>query len=348
MIGTMRTDSSNLDILRSLAVLFVVVSHLPIAWLSTLTSYHFQALGLLGVLIFFVHTCLVLMISLDRQTTREGVHNRALSFLIRRIFRIYPLSIATIVLVSSFEYYTSGQFNIHVIVSNILLIQNITDTPSNPGALWSLPYEVQMYLLLPALYSIINISKNTAPIYIGMLWAVATGIVLALWKLGMNYHLVKYIPCFIPGVLAFSLRTSEKNFRAEWLFFYIAMLAILFPIAVAMGARENILAWPICLALGLLIPKCAETNSVWLEKVAKLLARYSFGIYLAHGPCIDFAFQYYKAAPETAQLLIFICSTAIASYIAYHAIENPCIEFGRRLAHRLSNSPTLRQAPEGS
>jgi peptidoglycan/LPS O-acetylase OafA/YrhL len=337
MTESTRIDSSNLDILRSLAVTFVVVSHLPIPWLSTLANYHFQALGLLGVLIFFVHTCLVLMFSLERQTACEGDRHRALLFLVRRVFRIYPLSIASVLLVSVIAYHSSGEIDVQRILSNILLIQNITNEGSTPGALWSLPYEVQMYLFLPALYLIVGLSKISAPIYIGAIWLAATGFTLALWKLGMNYHLVKYLPCFIPGVLAYSLRKSTKRLKPFWLFLYVATLAIMFPVAVAMGAKENILAWPVCLGLGLLIPKCSEINHIWLKRIGKTIAKYSFGIYLVHGPVIQFVFEYCNAMPVIFQSLIFGSCTCIISYFSYHLIENPFIKFGRRLTSRLPN-----------
>src|SRR5258708_17236985 len=88
--------SANLDFLRSAAVLLVLAQHLgrrlhddPSNWLPT--SY----LGLFGVLLFFVHASLVLMYSMER----SGLQGRALlkDFYIRRIFRIYPLSILAIV-----------------------------------------------------------------------------------------------------------------------------------------------------------------------------------------------------------------------------------------------------------
>jgi hypothetical protein len=55
-----------------LAVLFVVVFHLPLTErLLHGSNYHPGALGLLGVVIFFVHTCLVLLLSLQRQIKRH-------------------------------------------------------------------------------------------------------------------------------------------------------------------------------------------------------------------------------------------------------------------------------------
>src|SRR5437667_4195908 len=87
--------SANLDVLRAIAVLLVLAQHLckrmyvdRIGWIPTSSLGHF------GVLLFFVHTSLVLMYSMDR----SGPTGPSLlkNFYIRRIFRIYPLSILTV------------------------------------------------------------------------------------------------------------------------------------------------------------------------------------------------------------------------------------------------------------
>src|SRR5262249_15824707 len=86
--------SFNLDLLRTVAVILVLAQHL-------LNRFYFAKLGLasppivtFGVLIFFVHTCLVLMYSMER----SGLESFPLAsnFYTRRIFRIYPLSILAV------------------------------------------------------------------------------------------------------------------------------------------------------------------------------------------------------------------------------------------------------------
>ena len=343
-------ESVNLDVLRSLAIIFVVFSHLPI--LNSLFesgAYHVQALGLLGVLIFFVHTCLVLMHSLERQTEKYGEDRRAWLFFIRRAFRIYPLSIAVVlVLCIVAPLYSATPPDWQRTVSNLLLIQNLTGHASIPGALWTLPFEVQMYLILPALLIFVNRSGETAPRYVGILWLGAVGLVLISWRIGLNYHLIKYIPCFLPGVLAFTLRKSPRTLSPWMLLLYIGAIAVLFPLATAhsrnVTLKEHVLAWPVCLILGLIIPKCREIDSDYIRKAGKVVARYSYGAYLVHGTCIAWAFGHSFAGLHILQWIVFIGSTTGLSYLAYHLIEKPGIELGERLAMRASKALTAQRA----
>jgi peptidoglycan/LPS O-acetylase OafA/YrhL len=95
-------DSANLDLPRSIAVLLVFACH----YISFLTGggakwtvvWH---IGQLGVLIFFVHTSLVLLWPLER-SNQEG-QSLALPFYVRRVMRIYPLNIVFVLLAYCFD-----------------------------------------------------------------------------------------------------------------------------------------------------------------------------------------------------------------------------------------------------
>ena len=67
-----RRDSSNLDFLRSFAVLLVVSDHLMVYFgVHEGSILRPRLCGLFGVFLFFVHTSLVLMYSLERQQERN-------------------------------------------------------------------------------------------------------------------------------------------------------------------------------------------------------------------------------------------------------------------------------------
>ena len=66
-VSALAADSANLDFLRAAAVTFVLVFHLALFFQKK--RFGLDEIGHWGVLIFFVHTSLVLMFSLRRQKT---------------------------------------------------------------------------------------------------------------------------------------------------------------------------------------------------------------------------------------------------------------------------------------
>lgn len=331
--------SHNLDVLRALAVCFVVASHVLIEHtLTRLGVYHVQSLGTLGVLIFFVHTCLVLMQSLERQHGAMGRKSMALSFFVMRVFRIYPMSIVVVLIVSFVERLSSsGEPTLSTLVSNVLLVQNVTGAPSVTPVLWSLPYEVQMYLFLPGLFVLAQVAGRYAWCWIVALWLSAVVLVLLVWRTGLNYDLIKFFPCFLPGVLAYSLRNTSRRCSAATLFILVWSGVLAFPLLVGIGMSATVLSWFFCLALGSLLPRCRELRWPLLHRVGATLARYSYGIYLVHVPVLHFAFQYCEGVSRIVSWILFVFGVMALSYLAYHGIEKPGIAYGRALARRFES-----------
>lgn len=335
----MRHGSSNLDVLRSMAITCVVVSHLLIEKFGYgMGSYSTQTLGTLGVLIFFVHTCLVLMLSLERQEMRDARYPATFPFLAARVFRIYPLSIIVVSIVALIAWMTSesppGGWTV---LSNLLLIQNLTGHESIPPVLWSLPFELQMYVFLPTLFMLVSLSGRFAPYCIGGLWVGMVMVILAVWRLGWNYSLIMFFPCFLPGVLAFSLRDAKPHLRPVLLFAFVISMAIFYPWMVGHGIKATVFSWPICLALGILIPYCREIASPAWKSLGEIVARYSYGIYLIHVPMINFAFHYLRKQSPAVSWIVFFTGTAGLSFLAYHLIEKPFTDYGHTLAERLKS-----------
>jgi peptidoglycan/LPS O-acetylase OafA/YrhL len=97
-------ENPNLDFLRSFAVLLVFFGHLSFFHqFLALGPLNLTLMGALGVMFFFVHTALVLMLSLERQQKEQGDNRLFISFMIRRCFRIYPLSITAVLLILAFH-----------------------------------------------------------------------------------------------------------------------------------------------------------------------------------------------------------------------------------------------------
>jgi peptidoglycan/LPS O-acetylase OafA/YrhL len=337
-----RQESPNLDFLRSAAVLFVVAFHLLLLFEQRHSPYAagldlFHSIGHWGVLIFFVHTSLVLMFSLERQQTKFPDRPSYLPFLVRRVFRIFPLSIFIVLLVTILALpvgqLVAGRFETMPlrwtgILSNLLLTQNLSHTESVIVPLWSLPYEMQMYLVLPLLFLV---ARSRRGIWmIAAIWAGAA--LIDTHRTGLLRHgvpeLVIYVPCFLAGVFAYAL-TKEKNMKLPAWLWPAAVAALTFLFLRDPSYRNS---WYCCLALAIAIPQFQEMSNRVSHRIFHTIARYSYGIYLAHFICIWLAFQGIAHAPEWSRWVILLVTLSALPFAFYHWIEEPMIRKGERLA----------------
>jgi len=227
-------------------------------------------------------------------------------------------------------------------ISNFLLCQNLTLSQSVIGPLWSLPYEVQMYLLLPALFTILRWSRSAKPL-IGI-WVAAIAIGLLQPWLGdtnVGAHLrldrlsiAAYIPCFLAGVTAYylSLRRREPK-----LAFWLWPLSIIAATAVVLRWHVRTawlppVGWYCCLGLGLALTRCRESTHGGLNRLTHYMAKYSYGLYLGQIPVLWLAFVKLNYLPHSAQWGIFLLLIVLVPVASYHLIEAPLISFGAGLS----------------
>lgn len=342
--------SANLDFLRSFAVSLVLIDHL-ILTLNThvgFQSYRLYAfaehLGKVGVLAFFVHTSLVLMYSLERMS--HSLERVSLRFYVRRFFRIYPLSIFAITLVLIIHIPDNTWGNAHtitpsVVLSNLFLVQNVFTKISVLSPLWSLPYEVQMYLVLPALYYLALRKRGVLYLCGLLVFFCGLGFLIA-EESGGHLNMAAYVPCFRSGVLCYSLRDRIRARlpAALWPPFLFLLIAC-YCIADTHDDPSFWMGWILCLFLGLTINAFHDSTNKPLNAVAEKVALYSYGMYLIHVPVLYLVFMVIGIKNLVFGPLLFLVLTMVASFITYHFIESPFIDIGRRL----SSSPVRTPAP---
>jgi peptidoglycan/LPS O-acetylase OafA/YrhL len=347
-------SSSNLDILRSLAVLAVFVSHITLC-IGRLEpeSYTFvEAIGRSGVILFFLHTSLVLMLSLDRTANEPAF---ASQFYIRRAFRIYPLSIlavaTTFVLQLPPAAWSNSRYvaiSISQLLSNLFLVQNITHQPAVLGPLWSLPLEVQMYIVLPFLFLLVR-SGNWR---MRLLTCLGVAVVSAwiVWSLTGRLNLFAFIPCFLAGVMAFK-RSGRPRTLPAWIWVVLIPALILSMAALPFYERHFLqpisicIEWAVVWTLGFSWPVFREVTWKPVVRAASQIAKYSYGIYLGHNYALYIFFVLFKSSPAISTLLATILS-AVLAVSAYYLIENPFITFGKRVARLIGQKaePALAKA----
>jgi peptidoglycan/LPS O-acetylase OafA/YrhL len=322
-------DLPNLDLLRSVAVISVLVAHIS----GAIHQDHYGLFyGAFGVGIFFLHTALVLMWSLERRPN-------ALDFYIRRIARIYPLSIVIVLLavflhakVSSFPQY--GPFYLYAAptfkqtIAHVLLIQNFFSGNFIVYPMWSLPIEVQMYVLLPALSFYLRRKKSLWPLLLAWVFFVAI-----LYHFGARETNLSFaIPFFLPGLIGYVGFSTWTPRLPGWSF--LLFLGIIVWIG---GHSPNWPAatWP-CLALGLLLPNFRQLRPGPLPTACWHIARYSYGIYLTHPFAILLGLYVCRHSSLVVQYGVLFTSLTVFSVVAYHLVEAPCMHAGARLARSMT------------
>jgi peptidoglycan/LPS O-acetylase OafA/YrhL len=342
----------NLDVLRAIAVLCVFFNHLGAGFGGSTWWLEFLGgLGRTGVVLFFVHTSLVLMQSLERRSA--GNRPFVLEFYILRFFRIYPLAICAILGAlflripadwSTATAYVPADFA--QVAANLLLIQNVVSQPPVISPLWSLPLEVQMYAVLPFLFALFA----STPRWIrrmGIAWVVATVCALAMFYLTGHMNLLAYIPCFLSGVIAYRCRFAPRTLP----FFLWPCLIVGLSLAGASlftfhGENWNLAwEWPAALILGISWHRFAEVRrSGVVARSAHLVAEYSYGVYLWH--YIVMFLVFYRLPLESAVLKILLATagTAAATVLSFHCVEDPLISLGKRVAAFFRGGTATRAA----
>jgi peptidoglycan/LPS O-acetylase OafA/YrhL len=335
------TESANLDFLRSIAVLAVFFRHLM---LTIGPTPSWGLLGVYGVLLFFVHTSLVLMMSLER----IELSHRALfkTFYIRRFFRIYPLSIACVTIIvllhlpqAPREHWINPDWS--TILANLTLSQNLFYKASLSGVLWTLPLEVQMYVLLPICYLV---GKKYHVRGLVALWFGAVAVALTQLQvaagqdaihLAARMDIVTYIPCFLAGVLSYFIGFGVIRRRLPFIGWPIAMAAGGFLLAYAtLHGYRRIGMWLMCLLIGLTAPLFADLKMPLLRKSAAWIARYSYGIYLIHLYGLWAGVEVMSHQRWWIRFLVVVALAFGLPVLFYHLLEAPMIQLGGLLTNR--------------
>ena len=328
-------NSRNLDFLRTFAILLVVLSHIPITELPINKYYHTQTMGLLGVYIFFVHTSCVLMFSLERMGRIKG-SQLIYKFYTQRLFRVYPLSIFAVLLFSFYKIINIDNFNLDLITlfKNIFLIQDINE--SMPPALWSLPYEVAMYFFFPLIFIFI-IKRNYEKKIISLWFFFSVLVVIQKYFETSYYSTIVYVPFFLSGVIAFVYSKkieNEKKIRSVYLVLYVFFSILLIPVLINFIFRQSLIGAIFCLPLGLLIAYCKDMQISFFSIFFKLIARYSYGIYLFHQLIILIYYEYFYIENAAFSLVLLLILIFSISATGYHVIEKPLIKFGKKISKR--------------
>lgn len=224
-INSQKMLNSNIDILRGLAILFIIVLH---AWYFTpgydsfVIIHYFVAKLHIGIQLFFVLSGYLIAKSWNAINTRN---NKLTIFYLKRLFKIVPLyfiflnlSICYFLFMRSVDsHYVPAIFSVNNnnltifnYITHIFFLQGFTpkwlNTLVDGG--WSIVIEVYFYFLYPLVITkYCSTALNTLRCYIAglILSMIAGGVLGYVLQLGdYSYrNFVVQIPCFFIGIFVF-------------------------------------------------------------------------------------------------------------------------------------------------
>lgn len=319
--------------LRSIAVLSVIIFHLNKHWLPG---------GFLGVDMFFVISgFLITGIILARK--RENNFSLT-NFYTSRIKRIVPAYLAMIIIVTlcasilfipkDFEVFRQSVKSALYFNSNTFFAGQ--HDYFGPAAhelpllhTWSLAIEMQFYLLLPAF--LLFTPRRWLVISVVMLTAA-----LLAWSeiclSGENqqqvyFSLLGRIPEFLFGTLVALLSRRQASIRMTSLMALAGFVLIAgsFILITERHTFPGLMAIPICLGTALLlITQSSALNRTLSLKPLVFVGTLSYSLYLWHWPIlvgIRYLSGTYELPPLTAS--VFLVVTCTLSYLSYRWVESP-------------------------
>ena len=338
----------SIDGLRGYLAISIFVHHFMLTWYWKNTGHwyrphelYFQNIGIVGVMLFFMITGFLFTLKLDSLKSKKDWIQLYKS----RFFRIYPLFLFVIVLISLVvflqpKYQTNIDFSKLIEQYGRWIVfhgQNIHTHNHTPliiaGVDWTLKYEWLFYLSLPFIALMLLLNR----------WIVVLLIMFGAFYFFKDYkfyeftsiHLIFFI---IGGISAYIYKkiTSLKEVIENKIFSFIAICSLLY----ALTFKDMYQLMPIVMT-SIFFILIALGNSIFglLKKDASIfLGEISYSIYLIHGFIIYLVFTILKfrdltkisSQEHTYMLPVFVIVVLFVSIFTYLYIEKPGIKYGKR------------------
>ena len=343
-----------LDLLRGPAALCVVWDHLAATWpeqsgkvwppAELLRTHLLEPLGLIqdlgafGVCLFFLISGYVITHVAQRETRGE--------FLLKRIFRIYPPLIVSILLIVAIEAPGSGK--IPWTVSEVLLSFTLANYLIVPqiviqGVAWTLVIEMVFYGLI---WLMMPLARNHVHILIVIQSCFVALVALLSRNLGHEFFLfsvsVSYLPfLFVGQILYFGLHLRKLGFAEVFVAGLIQLAAAIY----AFGSVQpeflkpgNSFLLSFVYALVVFLGAQLYADRLAIPAVIRRASDLSYSLYLLH-PIVGFAVLDGLAGWLRFDIAFWTAVLAVvaASWLCWVSVERPSQALGRRLARHLTD-----------
>jgi peptidoglycan/LPS O-acetylase OafA/YrhL len=355
-----------LDSLRGLAALSVMICHFLRFWLIDMTTHaskgklivyfflHPISAGYEAVVLFFVLSGLVLSMPAVR-----GIAQPYPVFLTRRLFRIYfPYLIALVLAViraklfckdvmagAWISAYWNQSIDWRLVGQHVLFLGEYKTYQFDPP-IWSLIQEMRISLIFPFLCLL---ASRLRPGWLMVLSVFTSVLAIAISWLGEFYLTLHYCAFFMMGILIARNRDSLSDwydalsfnrkivfaFLASAFYCYGHVFMTSLHIASSLPGFRSAFDWPVAIGATALIVLCM--NSLKLKRLLflspiRVLGEMSYSLYLMHFivllVCIH---TLYGHIPLLVLFMIYSTGALAVSWVFCQLVEKPFMKAGRSL-----------------
>ncbi|PDT12368.1 acyltransferase [Rhizobium sp. M1] len=312
----------SLDGLRGLAALLVVQAHIGLIFPST--AQHLMTMGSEAVGLFFALSgFLMAHLYGSRPVTRENV----LDFLVSRFARIYPVYLAAVLLVAMLSGMQDLNF-VQPINGGTDFVRHVFLLGSS-GVFWSIPPEIQFYLLFPVLWLCLARPHRHSAVIAGFAIVVVVDGLLELP--GPGILLLSKLPYFLFGALAGALHSHLERWTPSALtgIFTLVLLAVFFTyrhvlpnFSPEFWGLQSAAAAAVIVALVARQPPIAAR--ILAAAPVRFLGTISFSLYLFHVPIMFLVHRAFETLlPEPALIAAALFVAVGGAWFLHETIEVP-------------------------
>lgn len=298
--------------------------------LANLVSCKYLDFGAFGVASFFLVSGFVIPFTLEKSGRR--------SFLIARLFRIYPtyvvsLCVALLAVYASSVYWHMGfPWDVRTIIANGLLVHEYHGLPSVDLVNWTLIVELWFYLVA-AMMSPYLMKGSTLPMLLFGIGAIAFNRYAPHEWAGAGVRLMFISYMFIGTLFWYALK---QKIGMRQLLFHACLQFTLFCAAFSQGARAldfPIVPFNYLTALCLFSLLFVKRDRIRPLPILDWLADISYPFYVMHS-LIGYAWMRFALAhqcPFPWALLSAIALVGLIATAVHHVVELPATSLGKRL-----------------
>jgi peptidoglycan/LPS O-acetylase OafA/YrhL len=342
---------TSLTALRGIAALLVLLFHAAIWGFSPyfVSATSFAVKGYLWVDFFFLLSGFVMAHAYGSAFAERIRLRPVASYLVARFARIYPLHLATLLVLVVVEFvrvralggfvpltHAGLHFTLPSLFANLFLVQSLLypSTTWNEPA-WSISSEAAVYLVFPLLAAIAARRRMLAPI-IAVCAAALAGIYFQRDPMTLGFGCIRCAAEFTVGLCLYRLYVDGR-FPALVMRDGVALAVVLvLALSLHFGLFDLLIVPQLCALLMVAAANRARFAAILSTPVPQFLGRISYSIYLVHWPAFYVAAlavqrmwgrEVILRQPNSVRVAVLLAAAPIIVALAalsYRYVEMPC------------------------